>query len=391
MNSADSIKNFIIESVRAFEDKIAKKEFAFSSITERNAYKTCQIYALSYEKGLGLKNLKDEVKSNAMVELLRELNQRADGVIVGAEKSEAFKAHSREIVAIAKEIDLLLKRDGVAADSFRIAGYKYDFLADVNQLVVAYSDGNLEINVDFNVDKLESKIYITPALVKEWANVDIAHLPKLEEIGRIEEINRVIEKLLRDVNDVIARITIKNKLDIIGESLKNNKIDNENIYEIFAQAILSIDNVNLMDCLSDKIYSQKFYNQHLLGSRESDNKEAYEIIKTLHEKTPDEDLVMCFLDINIFKTINDELGHDVGDKAIIELSNQLKEPIGESGIVSRRGGDEFIIIAPSSAITKVVSSQLSAETVAKNSAMIKDFVSALPDNDERKNRDFSHI
>ncbi len=53
-------------------------------------------------------------------------------------------------------------------------------------------------------------------------------------------------------------------------------------------------------------------------------------------------LYMC--DVNDFKKINDYYGHDEGDKALIMISNVLKEAIGScDGFAARFGGDEFIL------------------------------------------------
>ncbi len=51
-----------------------------------------------------------------------------------------------------------------------------------------------------------------------------------------------------------------------------------------------------------------------------------------------------FLDLNRFKPINDELGHENGDKALKLCAKSLTANIRREDIVSRYGGDEFVII-----------------------------------------------
>ncbi len=52
------------------------------------------------------------------------------------------------------------------------------------------------------------------------------------------------------------------------------------------------------------------------------------------------------IDVDNFKNVNDTYGHAVGDKVIVAVAEKLKECIGQSGIIGRFGGDEFIILVP---------------------------------------------
>jgi diguanylate cyclase (GGDEF)-like protein/PAS domain S-box-containing protein len=56
---------------------------------------------------------------------------------------------------------------------------------------------------------------------------------------------------------------------------------------------------------------------------------------------------MClfFADLDLLKWINDKLGHEEGDKALIEAATVLKETFRTSDIIARLGGDEFAVLA----------------------------------------------
>jgi diguanylate cyclase (GGDEF)-like protein len=58
-------------------------------------------------------------------------------------------------------------------------------------------------------------------------------------------------------------------------------------------------------------------------------------------KTP---FALCLLDVDNFKAVNDTFGHIVGDKVLTQTSHHIADIIGNSGVVGRFGGDEFIIV-----------------------------------------------
>jgi diguanylate cyclase (GGDEF)-like protein/PAS domain S-box-containing protein len=53
---------------------------------------------------------------------------------------------------------------------------------------------------------------------------------------------------------------------------------------------------------------------------------------------------LLFLDLDFFKEVNDTLGHDIGDKLLIEASERIKACTRDSDLVARLGGDEFTIV-----------------------------------------------
>ena len=57
------------------------------------------------------------------------------------------------------------------------------------------------------------------------------------------------------------------------------------------------------------------------------------------------DLVFYLIDADNFKEVNDQYGHDVGDKVLVEMARRLSTSIRHSDVLVRWGGEEFLIVS----------------------------------------------
>ena len=81
----------------------------------------------------------------------------------------------------------------------------------------------------------------------------------------------------------------------------------------------------------------------VLNRRAFIEKGESEIARTLRHK---KHLSVIMMDIDDFKSINDELGHKYGDKALEKVAHLCRQQMRVTDEIARYGGDEFIILLP---------------------------------------------
>lgn len=60
----------------------------------------------------------------------------------------------------------------------------------------------------------------------------------------------------------------------------------------------------------------------------------------------DAPLAVAFIDLDHFKTINDQFGHEMGDKALIDMTTMVNKNLRHGDMLARWGGEEFLLIMP---------------------------------------------
>lgn len=63
---------------------------------------------------------------------------------------------------------------------------------------------------------------------------------------------------------------------------------------------------------------------------------------------------VILMDLDHFKEINDNFGHDAGDEVLVEFANLLRETCRGSDVVSRWGGEEFLMLLPDTSLLQAL-------------------------------------
>ncbi|WP_075180800.1 GGDEF domain-containing protein [Pantoea sp. 1.19] len=70
----------------------------------------------------------------------------------------------------------------------------------------------------------------------------------------------------------------------------------------------------------------------------------YEALRRQPEEQTGPAMTVMLLDIDYFKRINDEYGHECGDRMLADFAGKVQEMVGDAGLVARMGGEEFAVV-----------------------------------------------
>jgi diguanylate cyclase (GGDEF)-like protein len=157
------------------------------------------------------------------------------------------------------------------------------------------------------------------------------------------ELTKEIRKS-RDKNDLaIIAISSNNEDDITALFLKNGANDYINkpfLKEEFScrinNSIEALENIQLITHHANRDFLTGLYNRRHFFETMNDFMTKEE---EMHEQ-----FAVGMIDIDFFKKVNDNYGHDTGDKAIIHLANILSSDTGHMDIIARFGGEEFCVV-----------------------------------------------
>jgi len=220
----------------------------------------------------------------------------------------------------------------------------------------------------------------------ETSKLLISDIPDLPILG-----TRILSKYdwLIDINEIshyqsAALLPLKRGNEIIGIQLllsKNPERYSTHDDTMFLQKLAAMIAISIENCINRQRTLELGYQDGLTNAynrRYFDERLKNEIDRCSRNKT---DLVCLFIDVDFFKKINDNYGHQIGDAVLVRLVSLMSEQVRSSDIVARYGGEEFAIILPDTGIqiaheiAERIRSQVESQKLIFNENMLRTTVS----------------
>ena len=152
---------------------------------------------------------------------------------------------------------------------------------------------------------------------------------KISKSNNITELSHLLEDIMQDTR-VIQASALRSHEELVGTRKKVQ--DAEDKIRKLEQELAQVSDLVHQDQLTGALNRR--------GLDEAFDREA---TRADRSHTP---ICVALLDIDNFKRLNDTKGHHAGDRALVHLSQVIKEALRPSDSVARYGGEEFIIVLP---------------------------------------------
>jgi two-component system cell cycle response regulator len=273
-----------------------------------------------------LKGLTDELRARAMTgqqiaieDALRAMDNisASGGSILLVDSDLRHAERIRAHLSAEHKVDILTE----PADAvFQVTGARYE-LALVSMALGEFDP----LRVCSQIRTVDSTRNLPIILIAEDA--DKQKVLRALDLGVNDFISRPVER-----NELLARVRTQIRRHRYAMELR------ESVTSTMAMAVT--------DDLTG-LYNRRYFDRHLnvmLGKAQAQER----------------DLALMILDIDHFKAVNDNYGHDIGDAVLREFSARLKRNVRGVDLACRFGGEEFVVLMPD---TDVASAEMVAERV----------------------------
>jgi len=251
-----------------------------------------------------------------------------------------FDTNMEEAVTLLKTaLNLAHKNDYKA---YILESYHYLRLAEKSR-------GNIEASLEY----AEQEIALSEVIQEDINNNELAlEKAKLHSLRLEIELETLREKTKLDKLELARK---NNEIEIAQQATTISELElTKNRYASVALALLLAVCLILVLLIYRRFMVSKQRNQELgyLATRDPltnsfNRRVLFDLMKRDFARNPQpEDYCVIMVDIDYFKSINDNYGHTIGDSVLSGVANTLQSCVRQNDVVARFGGEEFCIVLP---------------------------------------------
>lgn len=208
------------------------------------------------------------------------------------------------------------------------------------------------------ITPVQTDIFLTsggPFILVSAYFLDQGFISTLNEQLNFKDLH--FERYLESATGTVRHMVSSHDGDVIGGFVWNSKQQVGSIWRTIipviavlslALAVLAFGIAWKIGKLTASLQASEQQNRYLalhdtlsgLGNRLQFNRALATAIQTIHEKP----FAVLHCDLDKFKAVNDTFGHAAGDEVIKAVAQRMQTVIGRHGLVTRMGGDEFVIL-----------------------------------------------
>lgn len=269
-----------------------------------------------------------------------------------------------------------------------VSGYRmHDYLKrtfpDMNIVEVATEkEGLIEVE-NQQIDYFVGSFYAANKIIHDLslAQLRIVGIAELEDELRIGVTNSVAEHILPRLNDAIAQLTNKHHQQVFRYLTSINTIKKTD-YSVAIKAGLIFIVVTTLLAIG---YWRKVLHSRILFEKNNALKKLHQQLDAKNQQLAElairdpltnlynrshlaemiqqqikvknryqTDACMIMIDVDDFKHINDNFGHQLGDTILIKIANVLVDCARDADIAARWGGEEFVLLCPQTSLDEAV-------------------------------------
>jgi Amt family ammonium transporter len=204
---------------------------------------------------------------------------------------------------------------------------------------------------DINVIRINKQLHVDQS---STTMPDLSFKKVLQQQGVSESDSAAILRMVKQQFKLV-------EFGLIYGDVRGKKKDQLDVYHVSCRPVLNKKNkVIRVDVLWKDRVGQQRRMKTLVGQAERDhltglaNKMRFDKFLDAFPETAKQGAknVLCFMDLDNFKPVNDTAGHAAGDELLKQLADIFRKHVRSSDLLARTGGDEFVILFPDCSMHK---------------------------------------